>query len=132
MSPDPVRAKRGDLVVIVQEHRDHVIGTGTVESTTCEIGIVSNVTREGAVKAYRPARYYRTPDAAKPVSLAWLPRATALLIPATTIDVAAAVKAAEAHCWHGDGREFDSYRPFDSLDEVRAALKPCLIPRAAT
>jgi hypothetical protein len=120
-------AKRGDLVIIVQQHRDYVIGTGSVESTTCEIGIISSVTRAGAVKAYRSPRYRHEPGGGQSVPLAYLPRATALLVPAASIDLEAALSVAEEHCWYGDGREFDSYRPFDSVDEVRAALKPCLI-----
>lgn len=132
MTNEPLRARRGGLVVIIQEHRNYMIGAGSVESTTCEIGIVSSVTREGAVKAYQSPRYRHEPGGGQSVPLAYLPRATALLIPAATIDVEAAFAVAEGRCWHGDGREFDSYRPFDSLDEVRAALKPCLLQKDVT
>lgn len=128
---EPFRAKRGDLVIIIQQHRDYVIGTGSVESTTCEIAIVSSVTRAGMVKAFRRPSARHLPDGGPSVPLAWLPRATALAIPAATIDIEAAFAVAEGHSWHGDGREFDSYRPFDSVDEVREALRPCLLSTPA-
>lgn len=123
--PSPmIKAKRGDLVIIVQEHHDYIIGKGTQESTTCEISIVSSVSREGVIKAFKPARYSNEPSAGDTVPLKWLANVTSTpFIPASRINIAAALKAARDHQWPGG----QPYMPFDSLDEVRTALKPCLV-----
>ena len=122
------RVKRGDLVIIVQEHRDYIIGGGAQESTTCEIGIVSSISRDGVIKAFKPARYSDEPNGGTPVHLERLPKVILTpFIPATRIDIPAALKVARDHQW-GSGHP---YMPFDSLDEVRAALKPCLLDAPA-
>jgi hypothetical protein len=123
----PTKAKRGDLVIVVQEHHDYIIGKGAQGHTTCEIGVVSSVTREGLVKAFRWARYYGEAYD-DPTLLARMCRVVQTpIVPASVIDVPAAMAAAKAHQWPSGGT-----MPFESLDEVREALRPHLLQQPAS
>lgn len=116
------KARRGDLVVVHTLHRYYVIGQGQQSHDEFTVGVVTNITRDGAVKAYRPAGF------SEPLPLAYLGRALQqmYLVPQSRIDVPAALKAAEAHTWPGN----DYPRYYDTLDEVKDALRPHLIGQA--
>jgi hypothetical protein len=124
VSAPSTKAKRGDLVAIVQEHRDYIIGQGATKHTTCQIAVVSSITREGLVKAVRWA-YNHGEKWDDPTPLAHLGRIETHLVPAAKIDVAAALEAAKAHSWPSG-----STMPYASLDEVRDALRPHLFAPA--
>ena len=108
-------AKRGDLVVIGQTHRDYVIGQGVSERNTFELGTVTGVTRAGIVTRYlctwgHEVTIRRQPDSVQLVSKA-------------AIDVAAVMAMATAHTWPGHPNQ---PKAFDTLAEVRRAVTPYL------
>lgn len=112
------RAKRGDLAALIAVRHDYVIGQPTSQRTTVEIHEVTSVTREGAVKAVRRLDSdYSTPiERCHGVT-------QRLLIPAAVIDKPAAVQTILAHTWPGH----ESMKPYDSIEEARAALRPHLV-----
>lgn len=115
-------AKRGDLVIVGRKVGNYIIGKPYSEHDEYRICVVTNITREGAVKAYRDRDdgvAHRLDQVINLIGIA--------LVPAVRIDVDAAMKAAEDHTWPGG----QPWMPFDSLDEVRAALKPHLLDGAS-
>jgi hypothetical protein len=110
-----VKAKRGDLAVLVTSTRDFYIGEGARERTSVDVCEVTNVTRDGIAKRVRPARYDT------PIELARYPhRHQVFIVPATEIDVPAALTAAAANPWPSG----HAGMPYGSLDEVKAVLRP--------
>lgn len=117
-------ARRGDLAAIVTEHRDYAISTGSVTCAQVELYLVTNLTRERRVRRVRPVW---STDANLRLPLERIVGFRALhLIPAATIDVPGAINAAREHRWPTGGA-FTAFRPFASLDELRAALRPHLL-----
>jgi hypothetical protein len=106
------RAKRGDLVVVVRKSRDFVIGQGSQERTDIHVGIATSVSREGLVKTYRGGLI----DSATPVG-----HDQVYVVSAKEIDVERAYAAAREHAYPGHP---DQAMPFDSLEEVKALLRP--------
>lgn len=124
-----VAAKRGDLVVVERHHRDYVTGEGTREYATFEVGEVTSVTRDGQVRMWRRAGafaggtdYMGRPDRGETLRPGSFARV--LVMPAAKVEVRAALAVAACHVWEGHE---DSARPYSTLDEVRAALRPCAV-----
>lgn len=116
--------RRGDLVVIAQEHSAHYTKGGARTYTTFEIGVITSVSRDGQIKAFRSAYNLNEPGGGEPIIIARLAGVTSTpYFPASKIDVQSALKTAYEHRWPGG----QPCRPFDSLDEVRAALRPLLL-----
>lgn len=114
-----MKARRGDIAVIVTQVSDYVIGQGASERTQVEICEVTNITREGIVKAVRKANWGA--DSA-PVSLdRWAHHHEVLIVPKTDIDVPAAIATAAANPWPHNGMPGKYY---DTLAEAREALRP--------
>lgn len=115
-SPTPPMARRGDLVVV------HVKGpSGTLDVRYADdfyVGLVTSVTRDGQVKALRPAGTEGT----------WLIKHIAWkllgswVMSVADIDVDAALSTAAAHRYPAS----EMTMPYGSLDEVRDALRPHL------
>lgn len=121
---EPTRAKRGDLVIVAREYRDYIIGQPSREYTTCEVGTVTSITRDGVVKAFRSVHYYGQDGCEESTQLSYLPKPfEALIVPAAKIDVQAALKTAYEHCWPSG----HPCMPYGSLAEVREALRPHLL-----
>ncbi|TQS43741.1 hypothetical protein [Cryptosporangium phraense] len=118
MSSDFTPAKRGDLVAIVTTERAFYIGQPSTERTRVELAIVRSVSREGVVKAVRYAWD------SSPVGKNALPDRgqRTLVIGQDRIDVEAAMAMARAHTWPGHS----TVKPFDSIAEATAALRPYL------
>ena len=90
---------------------------------------VCSVTREGRAKAVRDDRYpgdgHNVPH---PQPLDQMPAfRNILIVPKTDIDVDAAIATARAHTFP----DSTTPRPYGSLDDVRAALRPHLVGGAA-
>lgn len=121
MTDKAQHAKRGDLIDVGQTVGNFVIGQPYSERTIYTIGVVTNITRDGSIKAFRDRHENYTTCTTR------LDRVTGLIsvsvMPATRIDVAAAMRSAESHSWPSG----HPWMPFDTLDEVRTALKPCLL-----
>ncbi len=109
-----MKARRGDIAVLVTERRNYYIGRGSTVHTDVEIALVTSVTREGTVKAVR----HVGSDTTLPV--ARLPRHTVHIVSAAEFDVAAVLESARAHCWPGHP---DQVKPYASLAEVRDMLQ---------
>jgi hypothetical protein len=123
------KARKGDLVLVERIDRDYVIGQGAVEYTTYNVGVVASATRDGIAKTWRRVGWgsalisggHAEPlQNSRLVSRYWV-------MPAKRIDVEAALRAAKAHHWPGHPGQ---PKAFDSLDEARSALRPCLLPHA--
>lgn len=117
----PVGIKRGDLVVTCTEHSYVGFGKGRITYDAYELWIATSVTREGRIKALRSVRHgddgYSKPlqDIFGLKSLTFVAK--------TRIEVAGAIQAAREHHAGSD----HGFAPFRTLDEVRDALRPCLI-----
>lgn len=110
-------AKRGDLAVI-EVVTSYARNSGPTQyATRYRVAVVTSVTRAGEVKAIQI-------DGCAPQPVARIVGFQRLhLLPKNRVDVAAAQEAARAHAWPGG----QPSRPFESLDDVRAALRPCLL-----
>ena len=118
-------ARRGDLIVIEQHHRDYAIGTGASEYDTFTVGVVTSVTRDGHAKMYRRAGCFDQgkdwrgqPDRGVAIPSGLV---RSYVCSSSDIDVAGALATAGCHVWPS-GHE--SPMPYGSLAEVQADLKP--------
>lgn len=122
------KAKRGDLVVIQCKDLDSIASKGR-DHDRFTVGIVTNITRDGLVKGYQEIGYAgslyqmkidvkspRRHD--KPVGFVKM-----YVQSQGQIDVQAALEAAKENRWSVGGTQG---MPFDSIEAVKAALKPCL------
>lgn len=123
-------AKRGDLVVIEQHHRDFVLHGENREYDEFTVGVVTSVTRDGHVKMFRRAGnfdqgkdWHGQPDRGEGIPSRMV---RSYLMSAKDIDVAGALATAACHVWVTDQAHEDSTKAYDSLAEVKAALKPHL------
>jgi hypothetical protein len=123
-------AKRGDLVVFEENHRDYVIGSDNREYATFTVGVVTSVTRDGHVKMWRRAGSFDQgkdwrgqPDRGEAAPTRMV---RSYVMSATEIDVAGALATAACHVWITDTAHEDHAKPYDTLAEVKAALKPHL------
>ena len=123
-------AKRGDLVVIEQHHRDYVLHGESREYDEFTVGVVTSVSRDGHVKMYRRAGNFDQgkdwrgqPDRGEAVPSRMV---HAYVMGAAAIDVASALATAACHVWVTDTAHEDSTRAYGSLAEVRDALQPSL------
>lgn len=108
-----MKAKRGDLIIIERRTSYHHAQTGRHESLVYEVGIVTSITREGAVKAVR----YQGHDYS--TQLRWIfDYSFIYLLPQHQIDVQAAYTAAL-------GTDALS-KTYDSLGAVRETIRPYL------
>jgi hypothetical protein len=114
-------ARRGDLVVVEETTVTHMIGARSAATTRYTVAVVTSVTRDGAVKSLREDHRAAGTGAVREVRRMG-PRVRLLTFPKDQIDVAAAQQAARDHTWPGG----QPSRPFDTLDEVRDALRPFL------
>ncbi len=123
-------AKRGDLVVFQEHHRDYCIGSESREYDTFTVGVVTSVTRDGVVKMYRRAGSFDQgkdwrgqPDRGEPAPSR---KVRAYVMSSAEIDVAGALATAACHVWITDTAHEDNPKPYDTLAEVQADLKPHL------
>ena len=121
-------ARRGDLVVICLRHRDWRNGQPR-EYDDFWLGQVTSVTRAGLVRLYRPAGTFAwdtdgrgRPDRGQPLPSLWFEWAA--IKSQKEIDVPGALATAACHTWRGHE---DHVRGYDTLKEVRAALRPHLL-----
>lgn len=125
MTDNATQAKRGDLVVIHVRSTSYALHGPASEHDEFTVGTVTSVTRDGGqVKRYRPAgSFERTDYLGRPYRGQEMPRTGFIkcyVMPAAQIDLAGAMATAACHVWQGH----ETTRAYDSLDEVRAALRP--------
>jgi hypothetical protein len=118
------RARRGDLLVVHRHHRDFPVRGEPREYDTFTVGMVTSITRDGKVMMFKEAGHADEPDwRGRPDRGQALPTVgfvQALVRGAADIDVPGALATASCRTWELTG----STRPYDALDEVRAALSP--------
>jgi hypothetical protein len=117
------RTRRGDLAVIERTTVTHS-RTSRTERTEYTVMVVCSVTRDGRTKAVRDDRY---PDDGHNIPYPQpLDRMTdlrsILIVPKDSIDTEAALATVRAHTYP----DSTTPRPYDTLDEVREALRPHL------
>jgi hypothetical protein len=110
-----MKAKRGDLAVIVSHISDFVIGQPMTTHDQVEVCVVTSVTRDGVIKAVRRASWAITIEMRRLVH----PHET-YVVPQADVDVEAAMETAAANPWPTSGTPGKYY---DSLDEVKAMLR---------
>jgi hypothetical protein len=108
------RVRRGDLAIIERINVSHST-TGRTETTEYAVMVVSNLTREGRVKAVRDTDCAYAQPLDRIVGFQRV-----FTVAQAEIDVAGAITTARAHVYPNS----TTPRPYDSLDEVRAALRP--------
>ena len=111
------RTRRGDLAVIERVRIDHA-RTGRTETTEFAIMLVSNLTRDGHVKAVKDIRWGDDVHTQPIDRMLGFQRAH--IVGQDEIDVPAAIATARAHTYPGS----TTPRDYASLDDVREALRP--------
>jgi hypothetical protein len=111
-----VEAKRGDAVVIVQETSDYIIGKGRESKTRVTLGIVTNIKRDGSVKAYRDIGYGTAMPIERIVGLKRM-----FIVPATVVATEDVERVARSRYWDGHPTQL---KYWDSAEDIKAALKP--------
>jgi len=106
-------AKRGGLVITVEERSDLSLMGGRTVTAAYSVGVVTSITREGVIKAWRDT--WGTEQLAR-----HNPRVTFQVGSKDRFDVDGAYEMAKAHTWPGRPTPKD----WDSLDELKAALRP--------
>jgi hypothetical protein len=114
------KARRGDLVALELRRSYHRVNGPRVESTAWEVREVTNVTREGVVKA---TRRLDDPDGRPQLLERELGLLSRRVIPAGTVDVDAVKATILAHTYDGPA---GTLKPFDTLEELRDAVRPHL------
>jgi len=115
-----ISAKRGTWLAVESTERTFYIGRPTEERTRVDLFEVTSCTRDGYVKDCKDARGYA-------VGARWS-SGRALTIPHEMVASEDVRRVALAH--HYDGHP-DQPRPFDSLDELRDALRPYRVQASA-
>lgn len=115
-----IRTRRGDLAVIERIRVNHST-SGRTEDQEFAVMVVSNLTREGRVKAVKDVRWGDSAYA-QPIDR-MLGFRRLYVIPQTGIDVAAALATVRAHTYSNSTTPLD----YPSLDAVREALRPHLV-----
>jgi hypothetical protein len=119
-------ARRGDLVVIHHHHGDRPLRGEPHEYDTFTVGVVTSVTRQGQVRLVKEAGHVDQPGWRGQPDRGTPPRSAGLkqifVASSRTIDTDGALATATCHTWpHTAG-----VRPYASLDDARAALRPHL------
>lgn len=107
-----VKAKRGDWLAVVRTERTFYIGRPTEERERVDLVRVTSCTRDGYVKECEDVAGYKNG--------AWA-SARVLVIPPTMVAPDDVLRVGREH--HYDGHP-NQPRPFDSLEELRDALRP--------
>lgn len=111
--------KRGDGVVFVRRTRDYVIGQPSTERDEITVGVVTSVTRDGRIKAYRDASH----ASVAPVKFEQSGNryAASYVLPRDEVDMDGVADYCAARPWSHAPEH--TGMPFHSLAEVRAELK---------
>jgi hypothetical protein len=123
MTATQTKTRRGDLAVIERTTVTHGQNSRT-EATEYTVMTVCSITRDGRTKAVRDDRYpadgHNVPYP-QPLDQMHGFRSI-LIVPKGHIDVEAALNTVRAHTYP----DSTTPRSYDTLDEVRAALRPHL------
>lgn len=125
-SAPAVKAKRGDLAVVVSRTSSTFIGQESREDVRITLGRVSSITREGLVKRYEEASFADGEAREQKVR----PRDQVLIVGAASVDVEAILSEYRKHTWQATGgSDSDMVRPYSSMAEVRDVIRPWRYPQ---
>lgn len=116
-----VQPKRGDLLVIEGTESTFYINKKSETRIRYDVMEIVGLFRDGRIKTVRSLDFQTSEPLAR--VLACSTNNKTWVIPAQRIDKDAAVSAIQAHRWPGH-EDSPMIRPFESIDEVRALLKP--------
>lgn len=109
--------KRGDGVVFVRSARTYTIGEASREYQDITVGMVTSVTRDGQIKAFRHGAW----GSVVKLGTSQQRHALAYVLPKDEIDVAGVLDYCANRPWsHAPEHKG---MPFRSLDEVKAELR---------
>ena len=121
MTTVAAKAKRVDLAVVISRTRTEVVRGDSYEVFRATLGRVSRVTNDGVVKRYESATAAGSDLRERKVQ----PQEQVLIVNDRTVDVDAALTQYRKHTWRAtDGADSDMIRPYESMDDVRTAIKP--------
>ena len=112
-----MKAKRGDLILIVSHHAAYIIGQDTREYEQAKLGIVTRTTRDGIVKCYR-SPFSKEDDNPREQKVDPT-REYCLIAPQSDVDVSAAMAAYKERGWNGS----TMIQPFASVADARAFVR---------
>lgn len=110
--------RRGDGIVFVRSERTNVIGEPGRDRLDITVGLVTSVTRDGKVKAYRHASWCTD---VKLHNGSLEHRATQYVLPAATMDMVAVMDYCANRPWSHAPEHLGA--PFQSLDDVKTELR---------
>ena len=116
-----MKAKRGDLVVIVQNVRDYYTNGPVRTRTQVSAGKVTSVTREGVVKT---AMVPFSAESDGSWSRERSNNSRTLIVPKDQVDVESAINAYRQQRY--PSTDSTMVRPLDSVDAMRELLRPFL------
>lgn len=115
-----VKARRGDLAVIVSRTMTAVVQGKSYENVAVTLGRVSSVTRPGLVKRYEQATSLEGEAREKTVN----PRDQVLIVGADDVDVESVLTEYRKHTYRDStGVDSDMICPYTSLEEARTTIK---------
>lgn len=115
-----LKARRGDLIVVERIERSYTISHGSSERTRYDVMEVAGLFRDGRVRTVRSVAWKDSYTQEIEGKRRMLGLVQTYLLPATDIDKEAAIKAVREHTYPNSTTPM----PFDSLDEIRALLRP--------
>lgn len=115
-----VKARRGDLAVLVSRTQTAVVRGRSYENVAVTLGRVSSVTRTGLVKRYEQASFSEADAREKKVQ----PRDHVLIVGSDVVDVDGVLAEYRKHTYRATTRtDSDSVRPYQSIEEAREVIK---------
>ena len=108
-----MKAKRGDLAVIVSNRSYFSVADGVRECQTVEISEVTSITRDGV------AKNVRTASGEVRAIPRWVGLRQVYIVPRAKVDIEAAMQSAAANPWPSGHPGM----PYESLEQVRSMLR---------
>lgn len=108
-------ARRGDIVIVQTTRRAIVLGKGAMDYDRFHVGVVTNITRDGAVRKWREVGT----ETVHPIDRA-IGYVQHWVVSKPRVRVDDVLRAAAEHTWPGHPNQ---PRPFDSPDEIKALLR---------
>lgn len=118
--PPPVRARHGDLAVVISSPRSTFVQGGGQETLRVVLGRVSGVTREGVVTRYKEPTFAGDDGRERKVGS----HEKVLIVGAADADVEAILADYRAHTWRTTtGADSDMVRPYESMEQAKTAVR---------
>lgn len=122
----PIPARRGDLVIVQQHHRDSVLRGESREYDTYTVGTVTSITQDGRVKMFSEAGSVGEPQlrGQHHRGTGVTDRMQTFVLGSDKIDVPGALATAACRTWDTGAVRHASTRPYQTLAQAIEALNP--------